>query len=59
MFNNHVVQYYIHLFFQREKECASKSEPYQCDSEWRRLVNLATGKNMVIKLTQTELMEIK
>ena len=41
MFNYHVQQYYIHLFFQREKECASKSEPYQCDSEWNRLVDLA------------------
>lgn len=41
MFNYHVQQYYIHLFFQREKECASEAKPYQCDSEWNRLVDLA------------------
>ena len=41
MFNYHVQQYYIHLFFQREKECASEAKPYQCDSEWDRLVDLA------------------
>jgi carbamoyl-phosphate synthase small subunit len=33
---------YVHLFFQREKECAVNSKPYQCDSEWNRLVDLAT-----------------
>ena len=41
MFNSHVLQYYTHLFFQREKECADNSEPYQCDSEWIRLIDLA------------------
>jgi hypothetical protein len=41
MFNNHVQQYYIHLFFQREIECAANSKPYQCDAEWNRLVDLA------------------
>lgn len=40
MFNYHVQQYYMHLFLQREKECAYEGKPYQCDYEWNRLFDL-------------------